>query len=177
MPDVLHAQRSLLCTATNCTPYERMFNYPRKTATGSSFPSWLQPGRRVLVKRHVRGKFDPLADDADLLEINPMYGKVRLQTGREMNVSIRDLAPLPEQTTNDIRPQATSDNTITNNVLPNNNDLSGSDVSSYEEEIRESDSTSSIETSLTNELLPAAPELHWVRRSQRTRRPVKKYGT
>ncbi len=96
LPDVLHAQRSLLCTATNCTPHERMFTYPRKTATGASFPSWLQPGRRVLVKRHVRGKYDPLADDADLLQINPTYSRVRLSTGREVNVSIRDLAPLPE---------------------------------------------------------------------------------
>ena len=38
-------------------------------------------------------------DDAELLEINPSYGTVRLDDGREINVSLRDLAPAASQNT------------------------------------------------------------------------------
>ena len=41
LPDVLHSIRSLLCTATNETPHERLFSYVRRSSTGSSVPSWL----------------------------------------------------------------------------------------------------------------------------------------
>ena len=44
LPDALHSIRSLLCTATNTTPHERMFNYTRKSTSGNSMPSWLIPG-------------------------------------------------------------------------------------------------------------------------------------
>ena len=83
----------------------------------------------MLVKRHVRGKYDPLADDADLVEINPTYGKVRLPTGRELNVSIRDLAPLPEHCGNSPTPgQLSTENPIVlpandSEELPQNNDF------------------------------------------------------
>ena len=39
--DVLHSIRSLLCTATNETPHERVFTFPRKSTSVSSLPSWL----------------------------------------------------------------------------------------------------------------------------------------
>ena len=77
-----------------------MFTYPCKSSTGCSLPSCLKPGP-ILVKRHVRNKGDPLVDDAELLEVNPAYGKVRLENGREINVSLRDLAPTPKGLHND----------------------------------------------------------------------------
>ena len=59
----LHSMRSLLCTATNATPYERMFSFPRKGAYGLSMPSWLcQPGS-VLLRRDVRKKGEPYVDE------------------------------------------------------------------------------------------------------------------
>ena len=39
--DALHSIRSLLCTATNCTPHERLFSHPRRTGLGVTLPSWL----------------------------------------------------------------------------------------------------------------------------------------
>ena len=39
LPDALHSIRSLLCTATNMTPHERLFNFPRKSTAGKSIPS------------------------------------------------------------------------------------------------------------------------------------------
>ena len=94
LPDALHSVRSLLSTATNETPHERLFQYQRRSTTGNSVPTWLsRPGEVVLMKRHVRQKYDPLVDEVELLEANPQYAHVRLPDGRETTVSIRHLAP------------------------------------------------------------------------------------
>ena len=94
LTDVLHSMRSLLCTAINCTPHERMFSHSRKSFNGVSLPSWVKPGP-VYVKCHVRNKNDPLVEEAELIEANPHYAHVKLNDGREINVSLRDLARNP----------------------------------------------------------------------------------
>ena len=59
LPDALHSIRSLLCTATNATPHERLFNYSRQSTAGKSIPSWIKPGP-VYLKNHTRkSKYDP----------------------------------------------------------------------------------------------------------------------
>ena len=94
MADALHSIRSLLCTATNETPHERMFSHQRRSCSGPSIPSWLtQPGK-VYLKRHVkRSKYEPDVDLVDLLEANSHYAHVRLPSGLETTVSTRHLAP------------------------------------------------------------------------------------
>ena len=95
--DALHSIRSLLCTATNCTPHERMFQYPRRSTSGNSLPTWLLTPGPVYMKRNVRSsKFEPLVDEVELLTANPQYAHVRLQNGRETTVSLRQLAPMGE---------------------------------------------------------------------------------
>ena len=95
LPNALHAIRSLLCTATNETPHERFFLFNRKSATGTTLPSWLSSPGRVLMRRNVRNsKYDPLVDEVELLDCNPMYAHVRLQDGRETTVSLHQLAPV-----------------------------------------------------------------------------------
>ena len=90
----LHSIRSLLCTATNTTPHERMFNHLRRSFNGTSIPTWLTKTGPVLMKKHVRtSKYDPLVEEVELLESNPEYAHVRLQDGRETTVSTRHLAP------------------------------------------------------------------------------------
>ena len=94
LPDALHSIRSLICTSTNVTPHERLFNYQRRSTSGQSVPSWLSTPGPVLLKRHVRNsKYDPMVDEAELIEANPQYAHVRLCNGRETTVSLRDLAP------------------------------------------------------------------------------------
>ena len=94
LPDALHSVRSLLSTSTNETPHERLFRYQRRSTSGSSVPTWLsKSGEVVLMKRHVRQKYDPLVDEVELLEANPHYAHVRLPDGRETTVSVRHLAP------------------------------------------------------------------------------------
>lgn len=93
LPDALHSVRSLLCTATNETPHERFFAFQRKSSNGGSIPSWLMEPGPVLVKRHVRAKTDPLVDEVELLEATPNYAYVRYPDGRETTVSTKHLAP------------------------------------------------------------------------------------
>ena len=93
LPNVLHSIRSLLSTATNCTPHERMFCHDRKSYNGVSLPSWVKPGP-IYVKNHNRNdKSDLLVEEAELLEANSQYAYVRLEDGREIPVSLCDLAP------------------------------------------------------------------------------------
>lgn len=94
LTDALHAIRSLLCTATNVTPHERLFSHPRRSASGCSLPSWLLTPGTVLLKRLVRqSKYEPLVDEVELLECNPQYAHVRLPDGKETTVALRHLAP------------------------------------------------------------------------------------
>lgn len=95
LTDVLHSLRSLLCTATNETPHDRVFKFPRKSTSGSSIPSWLLQSDKALMKRHVRqSKYEPLVEEVDLLDVNPSTSHVRTVDGREMTVSNRHLAPI-----------------------------------------------------------------------------------
>ena len=95
LPDALHSIRSLLCTATNCTPHERFMNFNRKTCNGTTLPKWLTIPGPVLLKRHARrSKYEPLVEEAELINANPNYGRVKLQSGVEKTVSLRDLAPI-----------------------------------------------------------------------------------
>ena len=69
LPDVLHSIRTLLCTAINCSPHERLFAFSRKSSTGTSLPSWLLDPGPVLLRRFVRhSKQEPLVDEVELLE-------------------------------------------------------------------------------------------------------------
>ena len=95
MIDVLHSIRSLISTVTNETPHERLFAYQRRSATGTSVPSWLAEPGPVLLKRHVRrSKYEPLVDQVELIESNPHYAYVRYPDGRETTVSTKHLSPI-----------------------------------------------------------------------------------
>lgn len=115
----LHSILSL-CTSTNATPHERMFNHPRRSFNGCSLPTWLtQPGP-VLMKNNVQqSKYDPIVQEVLLIEANPDYAYVKLPDGRESSVSIRHLAPLGEPTTrSDMASQDQELSTIQQEVCP-----------------------------------------------------------
>lgn len=84
LPDVLHSIRSLLCTATNCTPHERMFLHMRTSTNGPSLPSWLTNPGTVWLKKTVRNsKQDALVEEVQLIEANPEYAHIRHADGQE----------------------------------------------------------------------------------------------
>ena len=96
LPEALHAIRTLVCTATNETPHFRFLGYPRRHSPGSVLPDWLLETGRVLLKKHVKqSKYEDDCEEVDLLECNPSYARVKLRSGHEKSVSLRDLAPLP----------------------------------------------------------------------------------
>lgn len=100
LPIALNSIRSLLCTATNETPHERLFSHPRRSPTGESLPTWLLTPGPVLMKKNVRSsKYDDEVEEVQLLESNPLYSHIRTTEGREATVSNRQLAPLPRSHT------------------------------------------------------------------------------
>lgn len=95
IPSALHALRTLLCTATNETPHERFFVFPRKNSFSSQLPSWLSSPGPVYLRRFVRdNKRAPLVDKVELIHANNNYALIRYPSGREDTVSTRDLAPV-----------------------------------------------------------------------------------
>ncbi|XP_045526419.1 uncharacterized protein LOC123715455 [Pieris brassicae] len=95
LPQALHSIRSLLCTAINCTPHERMFRHPRRSTNGTSVPSWLTNSGQVLMKKFNRtNKYQPLVEEVELIHSNPDFSYIRFPDGRETTVSNRHLAPL-----------------------------------------------------------------------------------
>ena len=77
--EALHAIRSLLSTATNSSPHDRMFAYPRKSAAGAALPEWLStPGSKALMRRHVRNsKYEPRADPVQILNCKILNWKLQ----------------------------------------------------------------------------------------------------
>ena len=96
LPESLHAIRSLVCLATNETPYDRMFKFNRRSMTGVSMPAWLLKEGPVYLRKFIRNKSDPLCERVYLLDANPSYAHVCLSNGNETTVSTSDLAPVPE---------------------------------------------------------------------------------
>ncbi|XP_069778851.1 uncharacterized protein [Narcine bancroftii] len=94
LPEALHSIRSLLCTATNMTPHERIFSFTRKATTGTVLPKWMMTLGPVLLRKHCRPhKADPLVDQVELRHANLQYAFVTFPDGREDSVATRDLAP------------------------------------------------------------------------------------
>ncbi|KAL7644264.1 UNVERIFIED_CONTAM: hypothetical protein RMT77_005091 [Armadillidium vulgare] len=167
LSDALHYIRSLLCTATNATPHERLFSFPRKTSLGLSIPSWLVEPGSVLLKKYVRCKDDPLVEEVQLLEANPQFAHVRFPNGREDTVSIRDLAPAPAPAP---APESASlRNSSDKSAMPSNDENLPVEIPHHNvtEEIGESNDEPAQDTS------ESAPNLcPEVRRPTRIRRPV-----
>lgn len=91
---MLHSIRSLLCTATNATPHERLFSYQWQTPSSHFLLTWLSMPGPVLLRQHVRAnKYEALVDEVLLLEVNPQYAHIRFTNGHESTVSVSDLVP------------------------------------------------------------------------------------
>ena len=114
LPIALHSIRSLLCTATNNTPHERMFTHQRRAGTfggAKALPTWLTSPGKVFLRNFERScKNSPLVKQVDLIEANHHYAHVRMPDGREDTVSTRDLAPYPREDQNDLSQISYPDN-------------------------------------------------------------------
>ena len=78
------------------------FIFQRHSTTGMSLPSWMTTRSKAFIKRFVRhSRSDPLVDEVEIMHVNPNYAQVRCPNGREMTVSLRSLAPCPQEDTAD----------------------------------------------------------------------------
>ena len=75
-----------------------MFIHARRSVNGPALQSWLKPGP-IFVKKHIRNKDDSLVEEAELIECNPTYAHVRLSSGRETTVSVRNIVSRVENNT------------------------------------------------------------------------------
>ncbi|XP_077969314.1 uncharacterized protein LOC144423026 [Styela clava] len=155
LPDALHNVRSLLCTSTNSTPHERLFGFQRRSMLGQSLPDWLLSRGSVLLRKFVRTKTEPLCDVVDLLDANSKYALVRHSDGRQTTVSVKDLAPCPDQSK--AKPTETP------------NDLNDADLPEAQDELN----STSDENSETPVEDTESPQL---RRSGRIRKSPDWYG-
>ena len=97
LPDALHSIRSLLCTAMNATPHERLFHSIQRLTFGVSIPTLLSVPGLVFLKRHLRSsKYDPIVDEVELVHATPNYAQIRFLSGRESTVPLRDIASVGE---------------------------------------------------------------------------------
>ena len=86
--DASNSVRSLLYTAINCTPHERMFAYQSKTTVKPlSQVGWLIQVLFCFKRYNRSSKFDPLLEEVELLERNPQHAHVTFSYGRENTVS------------------------------------------------------------------------------------------
>ena len=64
-------------------------------------------GSKAFIKRFVRhSKSDPLVDEVKIIHVNPNYAQVRCPNGREMTVSLRNLAPCLQEDIADEEPDS-----------------------------------------------------------------------
>ena len=169
--EALHSIRSLVCLATNETPHERLFRFPRRATFGTALPSWLLNPGTVLLRRFVRNKDEPLCDRVELLEANPNYALIRYSDGRESSVSTSDLAPAGNTDTT-IKPTHIDDFTI---LKDGHSPLEGSHSDNKEDNSAETTpEMEAAEETTESESVDVVPVP--LRRSNRIRRPPVRYG-
>ena len=174
LPQALHCVRSLVCLATNETPHERMFKFPRRAMAGTAMPSWLLSQGHILLRRFVRNKDEPLCDELFLLDASPTYARIQWPNGKEDTVSTSDLAPCPVPSENNVIPTTSQSEqrvdkpnaeiTVSPHSIVNSQDC----LQSVEPTRQSEPETSNDDLNSSSSSLP--------RRSNRLRRPPDRYG-
>ena len=194
--NAFHSIRFLLCTATNQTPHERLFSFPRKSSNGYSLPTWLSQPGPVLIRKFVRNsKSDSLVEPISLINATPHYARVQYEDGREATVSTKDLAPSYEERL----PTPIIDHHQSNYQAPSHDILTSPSTSSSQRDERSESEVSHFQQaahdhSLTTPLPPSipgdsklndlpaslpswtSPRQEPLRRSTRIKKPVDRLG-
>ena len=94
LPQALSSIRSLLCTATNEVPHDRMFRFSRTSLSLQRLPDFLlNEGASLLHRRHTHLKGDSPTERVQLVNtVSPHFARIRYTNGRVDTVSTRDLA-------------------------------------------------------------------------------------
>jgi hypothetical protein len=76
------------------------------------------PGHVLLKKTPRFSKYDPLVEEVELIDCNPHYAVIRLPGGREETVSVRQLAPIGNDTQEELPDSEVQD--ILTDPIPEN---------------------------------------------------------
>lgn len=90
----LHSIRSLISTATNATPHERLFSFARSQFVTNHFT--FEVDKFMYLKKFVRNKSEPLVERVEVVNRNPNYTEILHGNGRFDRVSNNDLSPCPD---------------------------------------------------------------------------------
>ena len=110
----------------------------------------------------------------ELINANPTYANVRLQNGRELDVNVRDVAPLPNRVL---------DNDTTANNIDTVDHIESPSVhvelrnDTGDENSRGSDRETNIVQQEDTAPQTKGSERSWLRHSTRYRKTVQRYGT
>ena len=104
--EALSSIRTLLSTATNETPHDRLFKFARSSIIGTDLPSFLTvPGRNIFLKRFNIAKNETPVERVTLVEtLSPYFARIERSNGTIDTVSTRHLAQCgetPGETIND----------------------------------------------------------------------------
>ena len=125
----------------------------------------MKPGP-VLLRRFVRShKNEPLVDQVELLDCNPTYASIKYPDGRESTVSVRDLAPCPEEAAH-----SSESNTETLKTVPSDK------TTEPEIDLSSSETNSNNSNPENPEPVEANQKEEPIRRSGRTIKAPQRYG-
>jgi len=93
----LYFKGSLLSSTKNrymLTVIDEFSRFPLAFLCSSVDATWLSSPGPIFLRRHARSKYKPLVEEVDLVHATRNYARVRLSTGRETTVPLRDIAPM-----------------------------------------------------------------------------------
>ena len=65
IPETLHWLHSLVCTAANEIPHDRLLKFPRRSTFGTNTPLWIPEPGPVYDRKHVRDKYNPIVNEVE----------------------------------------------------------------------------------------------------------------
>ena len=157
-------------------PHERMFWHDRKSFNGVSLPSWVKPGPIYVKNLNRNDKSDLLVEEAELLKANPEYAYVRLEDGREIPVSLRDLAP--KAVTSRGENHVNNYDAATEPLLHDQNETVNNDLQDdVNISLNQSDSNREVENDINRDQPKILENKTELRRSSRVRHPIERIHT
>ena len=87
--------RSLTNTVVNEVPHSRFFSFNRRVLVRRNCNSKENDQRYMYLRKFVKGKYDPLVQQVEILNHNPQYSEIKYADGKVDRVSNKDLSRCP----------------------------------------------------------------------------------
>ena len=89
LPDVSTSIRTLIGRATNSTPHDQVFGFPRRRSSVQRIANWLAPKNGISLETFVRNNSDPLIKPSKVVEVvNDLFVRIQRPSGSIDSVSL-----------------------------------------------------------------------------------------